>query len=217
MSMSPRLRKVALTAHVTVSLAWIGSVTAFLALVVTAITGGDDRLRAGRIAMDTIGWVAIVPLALASLLTGIVMALGTKRGLFRHYWVLISLFLTALATTILVLNMRTVSGFAALAIRAESASAEALRSGLRRKLLHAGVGLLVLLVIDVLNVYKPRGMTPYGRRMELRSSPDADTTKDAGGAGWRWQSVSVIVVLALILVRLGVHLSGGGMGGLHRH
>jgi len=32
------------------------------------------------------------------------------------------------------------------------------------ELLHAGVGLLALLVIEALNLYKPRGMTPYGRR-----------------------------------------------------
>ncbi len=41
-----------------------------------------------------------------------------------------------------------------------------LREGLRSELLHAGVGLLVLLVIQVLNVYKPRGMTPYGWRKQ---------------------------------------------------
>jgi hypothetical protein len=33
-------------------------------------------------------------------------------------------------------------------------------------LFHPGVGLLVLLVITVLNVYKPRGMTRYGWRKQ---------------------------------------------------
>jgi hypothetical protein len=33
-------------------------------------------------------------------------------------------------------------------------------------LLHPGVGLVVLLVIQVLNVYKPRGLTPYGWRKQ---------------------------------------------------
>lgn len=31
---------------------------------------------------------------------------------------------------------------------------------------HPGIGLVVLLVIQVLNVYKPRGMTAYGRRKQ---------------------------------------------------
>ncbi|MCI0645282.1 MAG: hypothetical protein L0346_10410 [Chloroflexi bacterium] len=41
-----------------------------------------------------------------------------------------------------------------------------LRGGLGGGLFHAGVGLLVLLVIQVLNVYKPPGLTPYGWRKQ---------------------------------------------------
>ena len=47
-------------------------------------------LCATWISIELIGWYLIVPLALASLLTGFVMSLGTPWGLFRHYWVLIS-------------------------------------------------------------------------------------------------------------------------------
>jgi hypothetical protein len=39
-------------------------------------------------------------------------------------------------------------------------------TGLGGDLLHPGVGLLVLLVITGLNVYKPRGLTPYGWRKQ---------------------------------------------------
>jgi hypothetical protein len=46
----------------------------------------------------------------------------------------------------------------------DSADVGTLWGALPSELLHAGVGLLVLLVIQVLNVYKPRGMTPYGWR-----------------------------------------------------
>jgi hypothetical protein len=48
--------------------------------------------------MELIAWYAIVPLALTSLLSGLIMSVGTKWGLFRHYWVLISLLLTIIAT-----------------------------------------------------------------------------------------------------------------------
>lgn len=172
--MSPRLRKFAFATHLTVSVGWIGAVVAFLVLVVGAWTSQDERvLRGAWIAMEAIGWYAIVPLAIASLATGLVMALGTTWGLLRHYWVLISLVLTVLATLVLLSNMQTVTYFAGLAAGLEGDNTRALRAGLRGELLHAGLGLAVLLVIQVLNVYKPRGMTCYGQhRARQRTSRD---------------------------------------------
>lgn len=86
MTMTPRLRKFALTVHLTFSVGWIGAVVAYLALVIAAMVSQDAQtVRAAWIAMELIGWFIIVPLALASLLTGLVMSLGTKWGLFRHY------------------------------------------------------------------------------------------------------------------------------------
>lgn len=159
--MTPGLRKFALTAHITFSVGWLGAVIGFLALVVATLTSQDAQtVRATFIAMELIGWFAIVPLALASLLTGLVMSLGTKWGLFRHYWVLIKLLLTIIATIVLLLNMQTVSLLADIGTKTESADL----NGLWGELLHAGGGLLVLLVIMILSVYKPRGMTQYGRR-----------------------------------------------------
>ena len=35
-------------------------------------------------------------------------------------------------------------------------------------LLHAVLALLILLVATVLAIYKPRGVTPYGRRKQLQ-------------------------------------------------
>src|SRR3954469_7202290 len=102
MTMAPGLRKLVLTVHLTVSVGWIGAVVAYLALGVAAVTSPDPQtVRAAWIAMELTGWYVIVPLALAALLTGIVMALGTPWGLFRHYWVLISLGLTIFATVVL--------------------------------------------------------------------------------------------------------------------
>jgi hypothetical protein len=154
--MGPRLRKFALTSHITFSIGWIGAVLAFLALVLTAMTRDDPATLRGA-------WIAIVPLAVASLLTGLVMSLGTKWGLFRHYWTMISLVLTIAATAVLLGNMQSVSHFAAMATD-DAADPGALRGALDGELLHAGAGLVVLLVVQVLNVYKPQGMTRYGRR-----------------------------------------------------
>ena len=163
MSMTLGLRKFALTAHVISSVGWLGAVAGFLALVVAALTSQDAQTaRAAWIAMELTGWFAIVPLALASLLTGLVMSLGTEWGLFRHYWVLIKLLLTILATIVLLLNMQTVSFLAGVAAETNSADL----GGLKGELLHAGGGLLVLLVVATLSVYKPRGITRYGWRKQ---------------------------------------------------
>jgi hypothetical protein len=163
MTMAPGLRKFVLTAHLTFSVGFIGAAVAYLALGVSAVTSEDAQtVRAAWIAMELIGWYVIVPLALAALLTGLVMALGTPWGLFRHYWVLITLVLTIFATVILLLHMPSVSSLADVAREADSATL----GGLGGDLFHAGGGLLVLLVITVLNVYKPRGLTPYGWRKQ---------------------------------------------------
>jgi hypothetical protein len=163
MIMAPGLRKFTLTAHLTFSVGFIGAAVAYLALGVSAATSEDAQtVRAAWIAMELIGWYVIVPLALAALLSGLVQALGTPWGLFRHYWVLITFVLTSFATVILLLHMPSVSSLADVAREADSATLGRLGGDL----FHAGGGLLVLLVITVLNVYKPRGLTPYGWRKQ---------------------------------------------------
>ena len=163
MIMTPGLRRFALTVHLTSSVGWIGAVAAYLALGVSAVASQDAQtVRAAWIAMELTGWFVIVPLALAALLTGLVMSLGTPWGLFRHYWVLISLVLTILSAVVLVLHMPTVSALAGVAREADSPHL----GGLGGDLFHAGGGLLVLLAITVLNVYKPQGLTPYGWRQQ---------------------------------------------------
>jgi DMSO/TMAO reductase YedYZ heme-binding membrane subunit len=163
--MTPRLRKFALSAHITLAVGWIGAVAGYIALDITAATSQDAQtLRACYLAMGLIAWYVIVPLALASLLTGLVMSLGTKWGLFRHYWVLISLLLTIVATAVLLAETQTIGYFANLAAD-PTTSGEDLRA-LGDTLVHSVGGAVVLLVILVLNVYKPRGMTRYGWRKQ---------------------------------------------------
>jgi hypothetical protein len=172
MTMPPGLRKFSLAVHLSFSVGWIGAVVAYLALGVAAANAQDAQtVRAAWIAMELTGWFAIVPLALASLLTGLVMALGTTWGLFRHYWVLISFVLTIFATVVLLFHMPDVSLMAAVAREAEGESLNGVSRHLYARLgdsdlLHPGLGLVVLLVIQVLNVYKPRGMTRYGQRKQ---------------------------------------------------
>src|SRR5215211_4414239 len=178
MIMAPRLRKFALAAHIALSVGWIGAVAGYIALDLAAATSQDPKtLRAAYLAMELIAWYVIVPLALASLLSGLIMSVGTKWGLFRHYWVLISLLLTIIATVVLLVETQTISYFAEVAADSTTSSDD-LRA-LGSTLVHSVGGTAVLLVILVLNVYKPRGMTRYGwrkqqeqRRASQRSKQD---------------------------------------------
>lgn len=95
MAMTPRWRKAVLVAHISTSVGWLGTVIAYIALDVAAITSRHaETVRAAWLARDVIVWYAIVPLALASVLIGVVNALSTTWGLFRHYWVVMKLLLT---------------------------------------------------------------------------------------------------------------------------
>jgi hypothetical protein len=162
MILPPAVRKLALAVHLSCSVGWLGAVVAYLVLDLTVATSQDvPAVRSAWMAMGLVVSSAIVPLALASLVTGLVMALGTKWGLLRHWWVLISFVLTVLATLVLLSEAGVVTRSAAIA--AASTSAAELRF-LPPTLLHSVGGLGVLLVVQVLNIYKPHGLTPYGWR-----------------------------------------------------
>lgn len=164
--MNPTERKLLLTAHITASVGWIGAVLAYLALVIAAMMGTSDQaLRASWIALELIGWYVIVPLALTALCTGIGIALATPWGLFRHYWVITSLLLTGFATAVLLRHMVTVTRYARIAAGTVIGEVGgSLRLALREELLHAGAGLVLLLGMTALNMYKPRGLTALGRQ-----------------------------------------------------
>jgi len=159
MLMPPGLRRAALAVHVITSIGWIGAAAAYLVLGSVAGVGREAAsVRAAWIAMEVVGWLLIVPLACLAFLTGLLMSFGTRWGLVRHYWVLIALVLTAFALVVLILHMPSVSAAAALA--RTGTDQEVLRLG--GDILHPALGLVVLVVVAVLNLYKPRGVTGFG-------------------------------------------------------
>jgi hypothetical protein len=163
-TMTIGLRKFALTAHVTCSVGSLGSITAFLALAVAGLISQDEQMvRATYLAMELIARFVIVPLAFASLLTGVIQSLGTPWGLFRHYWVLAKLLLTVFAIVVLLVKIELIGYAARLAAQTTLSWAD-LRAAGAQLVVHAAGGLLVLLVPAVLSVYKPPGVTVYGRR-----------------------------------------------------
>ncbi len=163
MRMGPRLRKLLLTFHVTASVGWIGAIFAYLAINVVALTSVDmAQVRGAYLLMDPVLRYAIAPLAVSSLISGVPLSLLTKWGLFRHRWVVASLWLTLLAVGLLCVHMST--EVAELTLRALD---PALDPRAARADLPNTVGALVLVGIPlVLNIYKPRGLTRRGRRLQ---------------------------------------------------
>jgi hypothetical protein len=170
---TPRLRKLALTLHVTSSVGWMGAVACFLALAIGGLVSRDGQLvRASYIAMNVTTWAVIVPASVASLLTGLIGSLGTPWGLFRHYWVLAKLVLNLVATIVLLAHTQPIGVLAAAAAQAAGLAADV--HSLRVQLLvDAAAALFVLLFATALAVYKPRGMTRYGWRKQrsARAAP----------------------------------------------
>jgi hypothetical protein len=163
--MSPRVRNIALTAHVAASVGWLGAVAGALVLGIAALTSSDAQtVRGAYVALELLAWFVLVPFAFASLVTGLVQSLGSAWGLFRHYWVLFKLLINVFATIVLLLYMPTLGHLADVA--SETASLENDLGGLRSPspAIHAAAALLLLLVATVLAVHKPRGLTPYGWR-----------------------------------------------------
>jgi signal transduction histidine kinase len=170
--MTPRWRKLVLTAHVVFSVGWLGAVVTFLGVAVIGMTSPDiPTVKAAYLVMEALVWAVIVPFNVASLLSGLVSALGTTWGLFRHYWVLFKLVLNLVTTAILLLYTQEIGYFSSVAARTTLTDVDLAELSGPTNVVHSAVALLVLLAATVLAVYKPRGLTRYGQRKqrELRA------------------------------------------------
>lgn len=166
MTLTPGLRKSVLTAHVTFAVGWLGAVVSFLALAIAGLTSKDAQVVRGvYLAMEVTAWFVILPLSVAPLLTGPILSLGTRWGLFKHYWILIKLLINVLATVLLLVHMQVISRIANAAAETSFSSGD-LRDLRVQLMAYAAIALLGLLVATTLAVYKPRGMTPYGWRKQ---------------------------------------------------
>ena len=193
MKLNPTWRKIALSAHVTSSVGWLGAVIAFLALAIIGLRGdeSDGTIRSAYVAMEAIGWFVIVPFSLASLISGLIQSLGTQWGLFRHYWVAAKLFITVGASALLLLHMTV------MATVAEAATAGALGDHLRNPRVQlfgdATAAAFVLSIAVGLSVFKPEG----------RFGPDEKRTPFVYVC---WAALGVLAIAVVLR-----HLTGGMM------
>lgn len=208
--MTPRLSKFVFTSHITFSIGWFGAVTVFLVLAIIGVTSRDMQLaRATYLAMELSGWFVIVPFCFGSLLTGIVQAVCTQWGLFKHYWIVIKLILTLAATILLLLHMQPISYLAGLAAKSPLLNTQNI--GLRIQLIaDAGAALIVLMAIITISVFKPWG------RIQFAANGTGEAFKGIKGRRGTtiitWRLFLLIGLVSLFLVFILMHLFGGGMG-----
>jgi hypothetical protein len=154
-----RARKVALTAHVLMSVGWFGIAVVVLVGAVAAMTTGDASLtRALHRFLELAPWVSI-PAGVLAAATGVVLSLGTRYGLVRFWWVVIKI---AITVAVVVTDAVVIERMAQQAVVTGS-SPGPLRDG-------AIAHVVVLVLATVLSVFKPFGRTPRGQRRSVSSA-----------------------------------------------
>ncbi|CAM5415943.1 hypothetical protein [Streptomyces] [Streptomyces griseus] len=154
------VRRGVLVAHVAVSVSWLGLTVGLLTLGLTAfLTGDPATASAATRAMKVFGDWLVVPVALLSLVSGLVLALGTPWGLARHRWVWIKFWLTLITTGLSIFSLRP-------GIDAAVAD-EVVDINL---VIAPSVATATYLFITAISVLKPWGLTRRGRRLRISAS-----------------------------------------------
>jgi len=209
--MTPRVRKLTITAHVTFSVGWLGATAAFLVLSIAGITSHDPQVvRGAYLSMDLISRFVVIPMSFAALATGLLQALGTPWGLFRYYWIITKFGLAIFATIALLVHQ--FAAVAEAAKRVSGTAAEALfnpeLAPLKTELVRApSVAILLLLVVTTLGVYKPWGMSRHGRRKQQEARKvQLEPRETPFGV----KIFLAIIICVLVLAFVALHLTGHG-------
>jgi hypothetical protein len=158
-----RTRKSVLVLHIASAGAWLGVDVVMGVLIFTALAREDPATRA--LSYRALELVAVGPLlacGLVSLLTGLVLGLGSRWGLVRYWWVAAKLVLNLVLTGLVLVALGP-------EVAAHADQARQFEAGLPALL---DVGQLIfppivspaaLLVAIVLAVFKPWGRVRQGR------------------------------------------------------
>ncbi len=175
---SPKLsrpaRRAVLVVHVIASAGWLGLTVGLLTLAVTAATTGsavtvEASVRAMKLFAD---WL-LLPVAFLTLVSGLVLSLGTQWGLARHRWVYIKFWLTLATTTATAFALRPGLGSTVAAVAAGGPLPDA--TGL---MMGPIVSLSAYVFMTVISVLKPWGLTRRGRRLRAET-PRARSARPA--------------------------------------
>jgi hypothetical protein len=149
--------KTALTAHILSSVGWFGAaiLVAFCAIYSTA-TNDTVTARAMLRVVEAAPWLT-VPLGLVAGGTGLILSIGTKWGIVRHLWVVAKIVITIV---LLVTDPLLIAKGA----HDAAAHGDAASTLFGPIFAHA----VLLAVATLLSTFKPKGLTPYGRRIAAR-------------------------------------------------
>ncbi|MFB9515525.1 hypothetical protein [Streptomyces purpureus] len=167
------VRRALLVVHVAVSVSWLGLTLGLLTLGTTAYTTRDSSLtEAAYRAMKVFGDWLLAPVALTTLVSGLVLALGTPWGLARHRWVWIKFWLTVITAGATIFSLRPEIDRAAAAGVPDSSLLAA-----------PSVATAAYLFMTAISVLKPWGLTRRGRRLRASSaSPVRRNRVDVGSS-----------------------------------
>ena len=151
-----RTRKTVLVVHIVSAVGWIGMDLVLAVLCLRAWVADSPRERAVSMqALELFGVLPMISLAALSLVSGLVLGLGTKYGLLRFWWVAVKLVINLVFTTLLIFALRPSLNEAAEQGRAlADGSAASLDTTMLYPLM---VSLSGLLFAVVLSVFKPWG------------------------------------------------------------
>jgi hypothetical protein len=170
-AMAPRTRKVWLAAHVAVSVGWFGGAYAMLIMAIVAMTSAGAPLRPAAYELMHLSDTALmIPGCLVALITGLVLALYTKWGVLRHWWVVAKLLLTVAAMIYAALY---VSQDVKTALHATLTDPRADVENLAAQIIAGSAAMLaVLLAVTMLSIFKPWGRTQWSRRAGTATRAD---------------------------------------------
>jgi hypothetical protein len=135
----------------------------FLLLLNARTTSSATEAISGYTAVSLIVPIALPPLCLGMLGTGLLLGWGTPWGLVRHWWVFIKLLLSIVMTVLVfVVLVPTMQSMPAIA---NYSTADAVRKSLGpltiQLMFPPAVSFGLLGVATVLSIFKPRGLTPW--------------------------------------------------------
>ena len=163
--LSPGQRKAMVAAHIVVSVGLLGLSTAlFVLATAAALTSDLATTQAAYRSMAIFTRGIVQPVAIVTLVTGIILSLGTKWGLFQHTWIVVKLALTVATILNGMLNLGpAVQQAIALTANASVAAPPELGSAALVAMAVPGVNVLMLGAATAISVYKPWGAFRRGR------------------------------------------------------
>lgn len=180
--LSKRPRQALVAVHVVVSAAWLGIAVMFVVLSLLALRAAN--VRDVQTIYETMALFdqTMLPMAnMAATTTGFALGVTTKWGIVRHWWVTIKVVLSfavlGIAFGFLHDALVRAAAQAAQLAATGGAMADITTSG---RVVVAGFMLALVSLVGamLLSLYKPRGLTPWGRRTNPEQARLATRAKE---------------------------------------